>query len=273
MYFSTATAQIIYKDVNPDSTTETPWPIPINTKTYQLDLNNDGVNDFGIVTFTLMWRAVPYFGGSIYEYVKPLNGNKVFVDSNQYSAQLSFGDLITNSSNWFSDSSSLKKECWNNGGGFPCTTSGIWDKDSIRYLGLKIIAGANDYFGWVRLKIIINGAYHGNSQWTIYDYAYNSTPNQFILAGDTGLGFTGAISIRNNPFSILSFQKRIIVNSNNNIPLVEIITIDNTMGQEIKRTKSSNSKTEIDMSECRSGFYLVTVQTNNAIETRKIYLN
>ena len=50
------------------------------------------------------------------------------------------------------------------------------------------------------------------------------------------------------------------------------IRIFNGMGQEIRKEKISEQETKIDMTLCSSGIYFITVQAQDALATRKIFL-
>ena len=60
---------------------------------------------------------------------------------------------------------------------------GNWATTTDHYLGLKTKSGSNTYYGWVRLRISVSPSPPFHSSVTIKDYAYNSIPNQRILAG------------------------------------------------------------------------------------------
>jgi hypothetical protein len=58
---------------------------------------------------------------------------------------------------------------------------------SDRYLGLKFFVDGKPHYGWARLSLTI--AHHreyDDVNATLTGYAYETTPNQAILAGDTG---------------------------------------------------------------------------------------
>lgn len=178
---------IIYTDVNPDST------IRANpSQQYSLDLNNDGVSDFtfsasggtsrcsGVCSGILSNLAVSLIYGS---------GNKIEVDREIPASPLALDTLnVINNSDLWSAASGQKLRFRNY---CPCvygSAYGLWDNPTDKYLGVKLIKGTNTYYGWVRLSV--SYTYAPNPQlrdWklTIKDYAYYSSPNQPILAGQT----------------------------------------------------------------------------------------
>lgn len=171
-------AQIIYTDI-PDATPNATFP---------LDLNNDGNVDFML-----------QFGGSA--------GNIGVLcypqQNNAYAGNLVGSDYLP----WaLSASTSIcdSLSTWY-GTNYPGTMAlganiGYWPGAIDRYLALKLIVGTNTYFGWVRIDVITT-----STSFTVKDYAYNSTPNDCIQAGQTTLGIEdlslGSYSIFPNPFT------------------------------------------------------------------------
>jgi hypothetical protein len=80
------------------------------------------------------------------------------------------------------------------------SNTGYWPGATDRYLALKLVVGTNTYFGWVRLDVFAT-----STSFTVKDYAYNSTPNACIQAGQTTLGLEesndAVLTIFPNPFS------------------------------------------------------------------------
>jgi hypothetical protein len=61
-------------------------------------------------------------------------------------------------------------------------SSGTWQKVEFAYLGVKFMINGQVHYGWARIKFPYAGAIYYPS---IYGYAYESTPNQPITAGQT----------------------------------------------------------------------------------------
>jgi hypothetical protein len=64
--------------------------------------------------------------------------------------------------------------------------AGQWDESEVGIAGLKIVNGANTYYGWVRLAWADTDDDVYPNTLTAIDWAYNDTPGAAILAGDTG---------------------------------------------------------------------------------------
>lgn len=163
-------AQIVYTNVNPDSI--------IDNKSYNLDLNNAGIADFIMIDSS--WQSCAP-GQDDVEEITPLNNNAVLSDSKNHPYALHVNDTITsNSVSWLTSGNQILAkflvECLPRGGGFILHQSGHWFSTKERYLGLKLIKGINTYYGWIGLL---------NTPVNVTAYAFNSIPNQPILAGET----------------------------------------------------------------------------------------
>jgi len=185
-----STAQIVYKDVNPDV---------ISSSTYNLDLNNDGTVDFVInhtagkkvnsnkCTGTKTNDAItvtPSAGCSVL--------NSADNTGKSFPAKTPFNSIINNQQNWNSNKSQVMISYnWacevNNGWGgeyyfWNAHLTGQWTPyfpmdDGC--LGLKLSSGGHFYYGWIRLNT------SDGTTFTVKEYAFNSIPDKQILAGQS----------------------------------------------------------------------------------------
>ncbi|MBK7751924.1 MAG: T9SS type A sorting domain-containing protein [Flavobacteriales bacterium] len=202
-----AHAQIIYTDVVPDATYN------LIGQTCNLDLDNNGQTDFQlyrteisntcgfgcVLPLPVQQIKIDRVGTNEIAYVTPWN-------SIQWPASLPFGQLIDANTD-MSVTNHLVREYRPGGscpGGMSCVPGPpiTWALVSQAYLGLRFdIAGATHY-GWARLSV------PSATSFTLKDYAYNSVPDEGILAGDVGSITTGITStalrgmqVSPNPFS------------------------------------------------------------------------
>lgn len=166
-FLSNSNAQIVYTNVNPDST--------ISNGSYNLDLNNDGTTDFvlQISSIVLGCSRVPTFKAT--SSITPASGdNAVMNDGAGYARALDYATTIVPDSQWSNTSQILFDA------GTTCTSAvkGYWVNLSNKdlYLGLRFTKGNNTYYGWARLE-------PGIASLSLKDYAYNSVPGQPISAG------------------------------------------------------------------------------------------
>ena len=257
MMFSTSVnAQIVYTDVNPDTT--------IAGLTYYLDLNNDGTIDDSISRFSS--RASHGICHESRVSISALDGNAVA--SSTYPLAMNLYDTISSGLTW-SASGNLREVRSAGDVGCPSDTSGNWTNSIDHYLGLKLIVGTDTYYGWGRMQITV---FPFTTSCIIKDYAYNSTPNQFILAGDTGLGTTGifeniaslSINLFPNPSTN---QLTIALRSNNR--KVEVTIADITGKIIYSTTASETQKIEVNTKDFAKGIYVVQIQTGEFIGTKK----
>lgn len=178
---------IIYTDINPDTLLSSSQTI------YNLDLNKDGITDFVFRGgFYISVCGDGYSIGVTNLSVEPANENNAILnDGASHAYVLDSTVAIVPGSPWANTSQVL---LIGGRGSSRCLPSihrgGYWVNVSDKYLGLKFIKGNNTYYGWAKLS---SSYYYtpdhqyqlSRGQLTIKDYAYNSSPNQPILAGQT----------------------------------------------------------------------------------------
>lgn len=175
---SVASSQIVYTDVNPDVVVGCSGNPCYNF--CELDLNNDGITDFKFdeSVSTGAHCASTFFYRNRYVSVVPLNQNKVTA------LRLTAKQTIDASNSWSTSSLFLTRinvTCDEEGTPH-ITHSGDWsDQLDYGYLALTLQTNAGLFYGWVHLKI---EEALTSPRLTIFDYAYNSNPNQSILSGE-----------------------------------------------------------------------------------------
>lgn len=239
-------SQIIYTDIS-DVTPNA---------SYALDLNNDAIIDF-----------ILQYGGSsdsIGVICHPQN-------SNAYAGTIMGGNYLP----WAMAASSTicpSTATWfntNNPGTLGWGTNlGYWVGETDKYLALKLIVGTNTYYGWARIDVVPT-----SSSFTLKDYAYQSTTNTCILAGQTNLGnpenaIKNSVSIYPNPMSTsTTIQTSYPVNN-------ATLTIYNTHGQTVNQvTHISGYNIKIFKENLQNGLYFIHLTEGNtslAIEKLQI---
>jgi hypothetical protein len=152
-------AAVVYTDVPDTTITQNQGPIYIN-------LDNVGQNEFAIAAFLNSVRVNPYNIGA------------------QQSKVLTSGSYYVNS---FAGGASIGPGAAEAGGArFAGRQSGPYFYNFVgtgKYVGLKWDIGGGAFnFGWARVDV--TSANNGTA--TLFSYAYESTPNTAIIAGDTG---------------------------------------------------------------------------------------
>lgn len=239
-------AQIIYTDIEPDFISEKVGDF------YSLDLNNDGIVDFNLKSITTSWAiwvepalntnginafaAVP---GPFESYIIPLDYNRVISAYDGSYFYDSYGGYL------------VMEFCDN----LPIYCTYSWREKTDKYLGLRFLINGQTHYGWARLDV------KSATQWTIKDYAYNATPNQPILAGQTGqkgLGLEESnfknvkIIVSNDQITILNLPNRTTYN---------LYAIN---GQKILDGDLEDRSNKIDVQNLATGLYFITLMTNNS---------
>lgn len=171
-----AGAQIVYTNPEPD------LQVVLTTTggtSYPLDLNKDSITD---VTLSAAWSnvnsrprptiqksvRVSNSGGSHLIMVpSPLNPS--FLVPN---AEKTNGIIDASRISWRTMTSGILRQS--------NSSYGQWTDPTDRFLAIRFSLNGNWHYGWVRLSVNIGT----NVSFTIRDYAYNSLPNQSILAGE-----------------------------------------------------------------------------------------
>jgi hypothetical protein len=181
-FSSIATAQIVYTDVTPD--TKLSCSKAGCSHQYNLDLNNDGINDFTLSVASedagLHCRSR---GNNSFVSITPLNTNEVVGFSNII--KLLADTIISDQSVYTLAGSTTNLESFRwwyvEHQGCYEVTLGDWSSSADGYIGLKLKTAGLIYYGWVRLSVSVSST---SASFTIKDYAYNSVANRSILAGE-----------------------------------------------------------------------------------------
>jgi hypothetical protein len=187
-----ANAEIIYTPSN------IPMALPVGNEyaKTQLDLNNDGTPDF---TFSLV--ASYYANSSQFRDDRALSivadqtGNEILGADGvngfaPTAAAVPAGRKIGAQKDFVANNAIMAIEAYF--GYNDIRDSGSWRYVQTAYLGLKFLIGGQVHYGWARIKLPSPGDYELPS---IYGYAYESTPNTPITAGQTS-GAANATSTR-----------------------------------------------------------------------------
>lgn len=243
-YMIDALAQIVYTDIEPD------YVIQDLEDSYQLDLNNDGINDFSIFNFEIVNNGFPPARISddnngvnavtvIYNYeafIIPLEEDTVIYSdesSNSYPFSV-YGYLDT------SDCTDLPSWCFM-----------TWNGKTNKYIGLRFLITGQTHYGWARLDFI-------NGQWIVKDYAYNATPNEPIQTGQKALSIEDfnlqqvKVMVSNRQISILNLTDRASFN---------LYSIN---GQKIRYGNLEQNSGNINMLDLHSGLYILELINNQS---------
>lgn len=122
------------------------------------------------------------------------------------------------------------------------------------YIGAQFLIGTSSHFGWIRVN------WDGSGTFIIKDYAYESTPNTAINAGDVSMGLseitTSNISIFPNPTKdFISF-----IGLSNNIKAISIFSAN---GKLMHSQLYLNNDIKVDVRKWSAGVYYIRIDMIN----------
>ncbi len=293
--YAKAQGTIMYHDFNPDKEiniddTVSKFSSFYDTLSYNLDIDNDGANDF---RFELLDKG--YIGTAAWEFeqmtLMPLGQNKVlgdtltansFFSSNvpYYGATiLSSNKTINSSAGWLNklpepimlcERYSFASTNWING----------WNGKIEKYLGFAITKNAGDYYGWMRLSVNYSSKkYFQNktikhNQITIHDYAYNDQAYAPITTGEmlTSVNENELAKKTENLFTVYSFDKKVYIYSKDKSAFVSQISIVNLLGKVVYETTTDKIQTVLNPI-LTTGIYLVEITTNRGVFLKNVFIN
>jgi hypothetical protein len=173
-----AEAKIVYTHIHKQ--------IPFN-KTFFLDLNHDGITEFGFNNT----KATTSAGGWDFLTIFPTkSANRIWGDKTgivffRYASALAAGVQV-GPNRQFTPGNKLMVHSSASGGRLRPPSSyncnGPWKNVSNRYLGLKFLIKGNMHYGWARLNATCSNL---TVTATLTGYAYETTPNKPIITGKT----------------------------------------------------------------------------------------
>jgi len=250
----TLNAQIVYTDVVPDTT------VNEFLQGYGIDFNHDDKID---VHLTLLDNVGVWVMLLIPD--SELDEVSVVYDGEEASI-LELGNFISPTSDY-----------WELGSGWGGLLYGYWDGDGAygnwvdtqldKYLGIKFSHNSSFHYAWIHLSTDIHA--YDDYEFTIHGFAYNSTAEEGIEAGDmgTGVGITEAhnksfILYPNPVQDILSFQ------GDENI---ERYWLTDVFGRIVIQ-ESSSKNVKIDVSGLANGYYFLNIGFNNKQSERQSFI-
>jgi len=254
----TINAQIVYTDINPDSTTlvYSQQPPGEAENVAPIDFNGDNTEEYDF-----SWD---YLGANGWNVNMDYQNNELNLSGappnpwdHMYLDPMTSGTAINSSSNWGNSSlNPLIADIYS------ANFQGVGE----RYVGCKFTLGTNTHYGWVRVS------FDTELTLIVKDYAYESTPNTPINAGDKGVSSVDDISF-DTYFNIYP------------IPTSTRLTIETIKEAKIKSVRIINLSGQISYStneillntinipESLQGLYFLQIETaENKVLNKKIIL-
>ncbi len=251
-------AQIIYTDINPDTTLTGSTSSPFHY--YYMDLNHDSVIDFKFAHF---FPNASFVSAEIYCQFGNNQDEEILCNNNYPMALNNAATIDQNAGTWVNTvSGSSNSALYLNGFG---GSTGNWIGVIDKYVGLRIKLNGQWHYGWARMDIPASAA-----NMIIKDYAIQGTANTAIQAGDSGSTVEVNPNTKTGDISVYSFNKNIQINIPDNNVKAEV-TVFNLIAQKVYST-TLNASTSLNLDSEKTGIYMVKIINNNDIKTYKVYL-
>ena len=231
-----AVGQIEYTDLSPDVGGDV---------LYLLDLDNNGVVDYNVGHFYANIVLNVYFYDASNSFINTTSAVGV-----NYPTALDMGDTISSgNSNW--DAGGAFNILGVYGGVNGCNSrpsaefcGAVGDK----YLGLKFDIDGATHYGWARIAAVTGSP----TNWAIKDYAYNTTADEAINAGQTTLSIND--NELANSVEVIAVDKTITVNNLDNAVNYNVYSLT---GQVLQSGKLESGANSINMNTVASGIYVL----------------
>jgi len=172
-----AAAEVVYTSAN----------VQLANGTTFLDLNADGLKDFNIANQYLFYGSVSALFRRQKLAVGGNTGASVILSGGHGSAAALAAGAVIGSGKNFKPVHNVNKQMLF--GTYAVSASGItistvrgnWDGVADRFLGLKFLISGQVHYGWARLST--KTTRRGGFSAVLTGYAYETTPNQSIMAG------------------------------------------------------------------------------------------
>jgi hypothetical protein len=255
---SSAGAQVVFTDINPDT-------IVHDTAFYNLDLNNDGTDDFQFSADTMMTSS---YSAGIAQ-VQIIGNNNDAVLGSLYATTYPFPFSLNNGDTVKPANPNWNAYAQNSGLGYLgvfLTASynyGNWVGVQDKYIGLRIDVGGQLHYGWARMSV----SPHADTI-IIKEYAYEQTPNQYIICG-----LVAGVPAQHvaTGVNIHAYENAVFVHTNTPEKGGKVSVYD-MMGKLVREEEITSGEMRMDMAELSTGMYVVHVQQGEVETTQKIYL-
>tara|TARA_R100000935_G_scaffold18503_1_gene35783 strand:+ start:2024 stop:2842 length:819 start_codon:yes stop_codon:yes gene_type:complete len=240
-----ASGQVVYTDVDPDAVLDLADTFSIDfvgdaTERVQIS-NPDGLaGGRAALAFPSAGGAFVGFTSGGFEYPSLLADGDV-IDGTTLTTDGVRGDL-----NYYGCAYSNSQWC---------------DDITDGYLGVKFTFDGNTHYGWVRMDTDVGG----DDLITVKGYAFESTPDTPIAAGDEG----EIIGVQDQLFANFDFfvnNEQLNLSAANAMDQVTVYTI---LGQQVADQKLSGTNETVNISALSTGVYVAKVSIDGAVKTIK----
>ncbi len=259
---TTAFSQVVY--------TELPSPITINStyagEGYNVDFNNDLTPELtiyankadtvigGFIQAVITGVAVNTYGNTYIAGTTQLLGTETLLVADSINNVQSIGatqNYINSATPAFYPSVGLSVDAAQPSG-TPITNVGKFRGVGYKYVGVRFEISGATHYGWIRVSCTT-----GSTSGTIHSYAYETTPNTSIIAGDMGAGGVMSINELEIGATLYAADNKLFVTTTE-VVAYEVVA----MSGVVIAQKSVNGNSVIDLNHLANGVYLINYSTS-----------
>ncbi|GEQ86941.1 hypothetical protein ULMS_24490 [Patiriisocius marinistellae] len=245
-----ASGQVVYTDLDPDFVAVS----AAGTDPFYIDFNADGTDDLRMI-YGLVGGAGEAFTAINNEMLE-VSGLTVgsLVGNYTYALNLDEGDMISAGTGDFGNVGSL---CYLDG--IAGTFCGDGNNTPDGFAGVAFQIDGNTHYGWVGFEGVTADGF------TVTDFAYESTPDTAIAAGDQG-------ALNTPEQNLLAFSFFVDANNTLNISnrvAMNNITVFDITGKQVMTQTIGLTEAQINLGNLNTGVYIGKVSIEGAEKSFK----
>lgn len=250
-------AQINYVDIQ-DVTVDT------DSAHFDLDLNQDGDPDFRISQY-LDFGNTGLLDAILVTPFDSVYGRTAGEVQNTYNYPYNMmpGDSIGDDTNWLGNGETAPGFLVFQYDGTPYPNSNWKGPVTGGFLGLRILEDDGLHYGWLRLDVASD-----NRSFTVKDFAYNTTAEEALQAGEPTLSQLESIL---EDLTIGQHASELIFMKPESFDQVSVKILD-VNGQALESFTWSDAEERVSMAQHPHGMYIVEFEINGIRNARKVVL-
>jgi len=276
-----AAGQVVYTDIK-DTT------LVNNGDYFDIDLNNDGIfegriemidvsSSFYSIQLKVKGAVVNSFNNASVNAISSVTSSSSTTSTVYLAAALNRNVNINNSLNIWSNGSGNATSSGSSssvllGADFSLVSPSSTSSNSVgqfpgagdKFLGVKFTIGTNTHYGWMRLDMSAD-----SDSLTIKDFAYDSTANAAILAGDTGTTVGLSVIEQDKKIEYYSSNGKIIFKTKPSAN--STLSIFDLSGRLIQ-TEAIGIQNEFSFQGSLEGIYIVEIRDSKGVTRKKLWL-
>ncbi len=249
-------AQVIYHNFNPDEQL---------SGFSQFDLDNDGIYDLAFnnqhLSTLVVSNSQNYYKVSCTASIRASSYNSLAGNGSGL-AQLNSGDVVDQNLQWAESATFLLGYLYRNDLDSIYNVGGNWNAASDKFFAFRLKNGAATFYGWMRMSVDGNGC-----GLTLNDFAVNTTPDEFIAAGDTGLATVVPLAQAGSNPEIYTNHSSLFINVPGAIQTPRSFIIIDLLGRKRCEVNSYDRLTAIPLNSLSAGEYLLVISDDQQSKT------